>query len=463
MLTSTYYRRLDLFGVIVVFFKKSILAAAAVSFALSSAASAESLTNALAKAYANNPAMAAALISVKLASEDIVLRKAGKRPQVNLSATSQYSWADIGGVHTDSGTTSLNLQYNQRLFDGLKTDAQIDQARAVADATTQSLRNTEQNVLLSAATSYMDVVRDTNLASLRADNVKFLRAQVSSARNRLNIGEGTRIDVAQAEARLAQAVASYKSAVNSLRTSQASYVRWVGSKPSGLNSNFKFGSVLPRSLDDALRSAKANHPAIQTALAQVEAAKYGTDAALRAFGPTLDLIGSICAIDCGGGTAKGTSGSIRLTLAIPLYQGGSLGASARKANLSHIKAEVDARGTVNQVEESVISAWSGLQSSIALIESANAAVRSSQIALDGVIEERNVGQRTTLDVLNARAELTSAKEALYTAQRNKVVAAFSLVSAAGKLDAASLHLPVSIKSADGYRARVEDIWSELRD
>ncbi|MCZ4273169.1 TolC family outer membrane protein [Maritalea porphyrae] len=433
------------------------------SVTFSGFARAESLTNALAKAYTNNPAMAAALISVKLASEDIVLRKAGQRPQVNLSGTTQYSWASVGGSTTANTNTTLNLQYNQRLFDGFKTAAQIDQARAYANATTHSLRNTEQNVLLSAATAYMDVVRDTNLASLRADNVKFLRAQVSSARNRLNIGEGTKIDVAQAEARLAQSVAAYKSAVNSLRTSQASYVRWMGSKPSGLNSNFKFGNVLPRSLDEALRSAKANHPAIQTAMAQVEAAKFGTDAAMRAFGPTLDLIGSICAIDCGGGSSQGTSGSIRLTLAIPIYQGGALGASARKANLSHINAEVDARATVNQVEEAVISAWSGLQSSIALIESANAAVRSSQIALDGVIEERNVGQRTTLDVLNARAELTSANESLYTAQRNKVVAAFSLVSAAGKLDAASLHLPVTIQSADGYRARVEDIWGELRE
>lgn len=444
--------------------KKSVLAAVALSIAFTGVVSAESLTNALAKAYTNNPAMAAALISVKLASEDIVLRKSGKRPQVNLSATTQYSWADLGGTQSDSGSTSLNLQYNQRLFDGLKTDAQVDQARAYVDAATQGLRNTEQNVLLSAATAYMDVVRDTNLASLRADNVKFLRAQVSSAKNRLNIGEGTKIDVAQAEARLAQAVAAYKSSINSLRASQASYVRWMGVKPSGLNSNFKFGKILPRSLSEALVSAKANHPAIQTAIAQVEAAKYGTDAAMRAFGPTLDLIGSICAVDCGGGpSARGTSGSIRLTLSVPIYQGGSLGASARKANLAQINAEVDALGTVAQVEESVISAWSGLQSSIALIESANASVRSSQIALDGVIEERNVGQRTTLDVLNARAELTSSNEALYTAQRNKIVAAFSLVSAAGKLDAASLQLPVSIKSADGYRTRVEDIWAELRE
>ncbi len=451
-------------GVRVVFLKKKLIAAAALSLALSSVASAESLTNALAKAYTNNPAMAAALISVKLATEDIVLRKSGMRPQVGLSATTQYSWANSGGIHTGSGSSSVNLQYSQRLFDGLKTSAQIDQARALADAAAHGLRNTEQNVLLAAATAYMDVVRDTNLASLRAENVKFLRAQVSSARNRLNVGEGTKIDVAQAEARLAQSVASYKSAINSLRTAQASYVRWMGTKPTGLNSNFKFGKVLPRSLDNALRSARANHPAIKTARAQVEAASYNTDAALRAFGPTIDLIGSICAIDCGGGfAARGSSGSIRLTLAIPIYQGGALGATARKANLGHIRAEVDARSTVYQVEEAVVSAWGGLQSSIAFIESANASVRSGQIALDGVIEERNVGQRTTLDVLNARAELTSAKEALYTAQRNKIVAAFSLVSSTGRLDAASLHLPVSIQSADGYRANVEDIWGELRD
>lgn len=453
-----------LVGVIVVYLKKRLLAAAAAfSLVLSGGAYAESLTEALASAYKNNPAMAAALISVKLASEDIVLRKAGKRPQVNLSATTQYNWAFVGGGQSTSTSTTVNLQYNQRLFDGLKTEAQIDQARAFADGAKHSLRNTEQNVLLSAATAYMDVVRDTNLASLRAENVKFFQAQVSSAKSRLQIGEGTKIDVAQAEARLAQAVSSYKSAVNSLRTSQASYVRWMGSKPSGLNGNFKFGRALPTSLDAALASARANHPAIKTANAQVEAAKYGTDAALRAFGPTLDLIGSICAIDCGGAGARGHTGSIRLTLSIPIYQGGSLGASARKANLSYIKAEIDARAAADQVNEAVISAWSGLQSSIALIESAQAAVRSSQIALNGVIEERNVGQRTTLDVLNAQAELTSAKEALYTAQRNKVVAAFSLVASSGRLDAASLNLPVTIETGDGYRARVEDIWAELRD
>jgi len=446
-----------------VFSRISLVAATVFSVGLIQSASAESLTNALARAYTKNPAITSALLSVKIATEDIVMRKAGTRPTVGLNATTQLTAISSPGTTANSAKTTLNLSYNHRLFDNLKTPAQIDQARALADVASSGLRNTEQNVLLSAATAYMDVVRDTNLASLRAENVKFLRAQVSSAKNRLSIGEGTKIDVAQAEARLAQAVAAYKSGVNSLRTAQASYVRWMGAKPSGLNTNFKFGKSLPRTLDDALSSAKRNHPAIQSARAQVEAAKYGTDAALRAFGPTFDLIGSICALECGVGSQNGTTGSVRLQLSIPIYQGGTLGASARKANLSHVKAELDARSTQNQIEESVISAWSGLQSSTAMIESANASVKASQIALDGVIEEQKVGQRTTLDVLNARAELTSAKEGLYTARRNRVVAAFSLVAASGRLDAATLHLPVTIQTGDGYRAKVEDIWSELRD
>lgn len=452
-------------GVSKVFFKKSVVFAALIATAWSGSAQAESLTEALARAYVKNPAIASALVSVKMASEDIVMRKSGLRPQIGLSATSQYSFVMTSGTTTSSSATTLNVSYNQRLFDNLKTSSEIDQARSYADAAKYGLRNTEQNVLLSAATAYMDVVQNTNLASLRADNVKFLRAQVENARSRLNVGEGTKIDVAQAEARLAQAVASYKSAVNSLRTAQASYVRWIGAKPSGLNSNFRFGHVMPNSIDSALQSARRNHPAILTARAQVEAARFGTEAALRAFGPTLDLIGSICAIDClgGGATPNATQGSIRLTLSVPIYQGGLLGASARKANLGHIKSEIDAQVAANQVEESVISAWSGLQSSIAAIESAQAAVRSGQIALDGVIEERNVGQRTTLDVLNARAELTGAKESLYTSEYNRVVAAFSLIAATGRLDAASLNLPVQIQSSDGYRARIEDVWAELRE
>ncbi|MEX1179535.1 MAG: TolC family outer membrane protein [Cucumibacter sp.] len=435
------------------------------SLLIAPGARAESVTEALAFSYVNNPAIAAALYSVKIAAEDIALRQAGKRPTIAAGANLGYSWTVAGGTFTDSGSGSVMLSYNQRLFDNLQTEAQIDQARAMADAASEGLRNSEQNVLLSAATAYFDVVRDTELTSLRGDNVTFLQAQVNSAENRLNIGEGTRIDVSQAEARLAQAVAAYRAAVNSLQSSRAAYARWIGHPPTSLNPNFPFNGLLPASLDEALQAADANHPANLAQRAQVEAAKFASDAAMRAFGPTLDLVGSISSAFTTSPVvpSPSVSGSIGLSLTVPLYAGGALGGSARIANLAQTQTELQAQVTYAQVRESVIAAWSGLQTAIALIESAESAVRASEFALDGVIEERNVGQRTTLDVLNARAELTSANEALISAKRNRYVASFALIAAAGRLSAAELNLPVSIRSANAYRAGVEDNWSEMRE
>jgi len=439
----------------------------AVSLALflalsTNAARADSLLEALAQAYANNPAISSALLSVKIAAEDIALRQSGQRPNVGLSASSGYNYTVAGGTTTQAQSSSFSLTYTQRLFDNLVTRSQIDQAAAFADVATEGLRNSEQNVLLAAATAYLDVARDTRLSALRADNMSFLQAQVKSARDRLEIGEGTRIDLSQAEARHAQSIASYRSAVSSLQASQASYQRWIGTKPSNVASGFSFGSILPASVDAAMNSAKINHPANLSARAQIAAAQFGTDAALRAFGPTLDLVGSV-GLATGTGMPAAATGSLRFTLNIPIYAGGRLGASARQANLRQIQTELDALVTAGQVQESVVAAWTGMQTARSQIAAAKLGVTAAKDALAGMIEERNVGQRTTLDVLNARAELTLTQETLILAERGRIVAGFSLIAAAGNLNAAALRLPVQIRSADGYRANVADIWAELRD
>lgn len=426
-------------------------------------ARAESLIEALASAYLNNPALASALYSVKIASEGIAASRAGNRPHIDASASATLSDTIAGGTSTGTASGSVGLSYSQRLFDNLRTSAAIDQARALADAAAEGLRNAEQNVLLAAATAFIDVVRDTELASLRSDNVSFLKAQVESAQDRLSIGEGTRIDVSQAESRLAQAVAAYRSAVNSLQSSRASYARWIGHPPNSPAASYDFDGMLPASLDEALAAADARHPANLSARAQVEASKFATDAALRAFGPTLDLIGGISSSVSTTGTSPATTGTISLKLAIPLYSGGALGSGARAASLRQTQAELDAQDAYNQVRESAIAAWSGMQTAIAQIASANSAVQASQLALDGVIEERRVGQRTTLDVLNARAELITSREALINAKYGRFLSYFSLLAAVGRLNAADLGLPVAIRSADGYRQNVEDIWKEMRD
>lgn len=436
----------------------------AVTLLMSTAATrAETLLEALTAAYVNNPNIMSALLSVKSAAEDIALRKAGKLPTISAGIDYSASWS-VGGPNgsTTSQGLSTGLTYQHRLFDNFRTDAQIEQARALSELSKYALRNAEQNVLLSVAQAYMGVVRDTQLVSLREENVSFFAAQVNSASERLRIGEGTRLDVSQAEARQAQAVALYRAGIASLQTSQASYERWVGRKPRNLTSGFQFDGLVPASVDLAMSRAEEQNPAILTARASIRAAQAGADAADAAFGPTLDLIGSLCAIGCFGGFEPNMSGSVRLSLSVPLYSGGSLGASMRKANLETIRSEVDALATRDQVRESVISAWSTLQNATAQIESTRTATEAGQLVLEGVIQERDVGTRTTLDVLNAQAELTTARENLIVAQANRVIASFALIAATGRLSAEDLNLRVEIKSGDEYTAKVEDIWQELR-
>lgn len=427
-------------------------------------ASAESLFSAFKYAYLNNPNIMSALLSVKASAENISLAKAAKRPAIGASADYSASFS-VTDRFTDANTsTQLGMSYRQNLFDNSRTAANVESARAGVEVQIYALRNAEQNVLLSVANAYISVVRDTQLVKLRQENVAFFEAQVSSANERLRIGEGTRIDVSQAQARQAQAVASYRAAIASLQASQASFERWVGHKPRNLSLSYNFGGLLPRSVDAAVTQAQSNHPAVLTARAAIRAAQAGSDAAAADFGPTLDLIGSLCAINCLGGSSTAVTGSVRLTLSVPIYQGGALGANVRKANIQQIKSEVDALSARDQVTEAVISAWATLQQAVSQIESAQSGVTAGQSVLEGLVQERDVGQRTTLDVLNARADLTSAQEGLIQATATRYIASFSLIAATGRLSATDLGLGVGehTDEAEVYAAKVEDVWQELR-
>ena len=444
---------------------KSLARASAIALVLAvvpGVAQAMSLRDALEYAYANNPNIMSALLSVKSSAENIALAEAGKRPQISASATARGNWSVTGGTYTTGSSYALGLDYRQTLFDSFKTESEIEQARALTELSKYALRNEEQNVLLSVAQAYMDVLSNSQLVQLRSENVSFFQAQLDSADTRLRLGEGTQIEVSQARTRLAAAVAGQRSAMANLQAAQASFERWVGRKPQNLTSSFNFNGMLPKSLDSAMSQADAQHPAVLTARAAVRAAAAGTDAARAAFGPTLNLIGSLCGINCFGPGQTGMSGSVSLSLSVPIYSGGALGASVRKANIEHIKSEVDALSTRDQVREAVAASWASLQNATAQIESAQSQVSSAQLVVDGTIQERDVGQVTTLDVLNAQAELTSAREVLITASASRVIASFALLASTGRLSAPDLNLNVSVHSADGYIATVEDVWQELR-
>ncbi|HVW93312.1 MAG TPA: TolC family outer membrane protein [Devosia sp.] len=437
-----------------------------------SAAQAESLKAALTAAYAHNPTITSALTAVKVASESIALRKAATLPTIGATAGISDSFSSLptlGGI-ANSPSASVGLGYNQTLFDNHKTDAQVEQARALVEVATQQLRSTEASVLTSVVQAYMNVILNTQLVQLRTDTVTFYQSQVKAAQDRQNIGEGTKIDVAQAQASLASAVAAQKAAQASLQTAQASYLHWVGHKPLNLSSDYNFGTLIPVTVDRALALADSINPAILAAKASIRAAQAGTDAAIAAFGPSVGLSGSIGPTFTGsfgapagtgtGGTAA-LAGKVGLSLSLPIYAGGALGAAERSANLSEIKSSLDAQAAIDQVNEAVVTAWSTLQNASAQIESAKSAVDAGQLALQGVIQERDVGQKTTLDVLNQEATLTTSKEALISASANKIIAAFALIATTGKMSPHDLGLNTPTKSATAYTAEVEDTYEEL--
>jgi outer membrane protein len=402
------------------------------------------------------------LLNVKATAENIALAKSAQRPTIGASASVTQNFVPGSPLPMPTGTVGASI--NQTIFDNFKSDADIEAARALTEASRYALQNAEQNVLLAVVQAYMGVIQNTQLVQLRQANVKFYQAQVDSANDRLKIGEGTKIDVSQAQARLAQGTASYQAAVSALQTSQATYERYVGHKPRNLTSSYSLGKLLPRSVDAAVKEAVAANPAILSAKAAIRAAQANSDAANAAFGPTLSAAGSLGATVFGGGptTPSVPTASVKFSLTVPIYGGGAFGASIRKANINQVKSEVDALAARDQVKESVITAWSTLQNASAQIASANSAESAGDLSLQGTIQERDVGQATTLDVLNAQSELTSVKEGLIQASASKVIASFALVAATGHLTAADLGLNVEVKTGEDYIAKVEDVWADRR-
>lgn len=432
------------------------------------AAQAQSITQALTTAYDHAPDLQSALLAAKSSAENVALANAGKRPTIGLGVGSTYAWTagqtaqNPTGDFTGSQTYTAGLEYNQTIFDNFKTDADIEAARAGAEAAEHGIRNTEQTVLLNVVEAYMSVLSGRQLVALRQENNSFFQAQLQSAQDRLDVGEGTRIDVAQAQARLAQGDAAYRAALSQLEISQATFQRYVGAPPSNLSASHNYASLIPNSLQAAISEAEVGHPAILMAKAAIRAAQAGSDSAQAAGGPKATISGNVNTGYNSRSGGQGLNGSFGFQISVPIYAGGSIGASVRKANIEQIKSEVDAMSSYDQIREAVIAAWAGIQSADAQISAANAAVSAGTTVLDGVIQERDLGTRTTLDVLNSQAELTTARESLINASSNKVIATFSLLSAMGRLTATNLGLPVEVKSAVRYNQAVEDVWQELR-
>jgi outer membrane protein len=437
-------------------------------FALASPVAAETMSSALVRAYVGNPDLNQQRAGVRAQDENLPRASSLGRPTVTADGQFGYNYLDTtqGGVRTRGSTppTAVGLTVTQNLFNGNRTQNSVRQAESNIFGSRENLRTTEENVLQNGATAYMNVLRDTAILDLRRNNITVLEEQLRQTRDRFNVGEVTRTDVAQAESSLASSRSDYFTAQANLQNSVANFRQIIGVEPTRLEPARTIEALLPKDMGTAVVLALEEHPVVQAALHAVDAAALQVKLVEGELYPTLNVVGNVQHQTDYIGVRNATflNGSVVGQLSVPIYEGGEVYARARQAKETLAQARLQADLQRDTVRAAVVSAWGSLDSAKAVIQSAKAAVKSAEIALDGIREEARVGQRTTFDVLFAQQTLLNTRVSLVSAQRDRVVASYNVMAAIGRLSAANLSLNVAEYDPTVHFEQVKDKWIGLR-
>ncbi|UUX50079.1 TolC family outer membrane protein [Nisaea acidiphila] len=424
--------------------------------------SAETLSEVLAYTYRTNPTLNTARANLRVTDEGVPRAKGGWRPTVSSTLSIGYSNFD-----TETSTSSSNgdttpkdatLTVTQPLYRGGRTEADVNQAEFSVQRERANMFGTEQQTLLDALTVYMNVIRDQSVLELQQKNLERLETQLRATRDRFEVGEVTRTDVAQSEARVARADADLIQAEGNLISSRVAFERVVGYVPGDL-SDPDIEIVLPESRESAVEQSVVNNYSLISAKFDERRLIEVIDLVYGELLPSVNLIGSAdYTKDSGLNDDETTEFSVTAQVQIPIYQKGQVSARVRAAkedaNRSRIAVESIRRDTVDLAARAY-EAW---QTSVAAISALEAGVTAADIALQGVEQEATVGARTVLDVLDAEQELLDAQVSLVGANRNEVVAAYTLLLAMGNLTAGDLGLDVEFYDYDKHYRDVSDKW-----
>jgi outer membrane protein len=422
------------------------------------------MTHALASAYSFNPEINSARAQTRSDDENVPIARSGLRPIITAFSTVTGSHTDLSGPvgdRTAFGAT-IGLEVVQSLFRGFRVRNAIRESEAGVLASRELLRNTVQNVLFDSATIYMDVIRDAAILDLRRRNVLFLEEQVRTASERFEVGENTRTDVAQARARLANSRAAVSLAESNLATSQAVYRQLIGHDPHQLTDGFPYGRLVPESIGQAVVVGQNGHPVILASIHQADAQAFVVKQVEGELLPTVGVEGQFAHDESFDTNSDPNAVTLTGRITVPLYQGGAVSARIRQAKEQYGLRKIEIDLARDQVRAAVVSAWAQAEAAREAIDAANEGVGAAEIALSGVQEEQRVGQRTTLDVLDAQRELLLAREVLVVAEHDLVVASFALLSAMGRLTAEALQLPVVVYDPTEHYRAVRDKWYGVR-
>lgn len=419
--------------------------------------SAQTIDDALVGAYRTNPQLLSSRAQLRALDEGVAQALSGWRPTVTLNGSIGKARDTNRTTNTVTDSTTLterirspdsaSLQISQPLYRGGQTEAQVSQAENNVQSGRASLQSIEQQVLLAAATAYTNLLRDQAILDLNISNEQVLARQLEAVRDQFRVGEVTRTDVAQSEARLEQARATRTQAEGNLANSRATYERVVGVLAPMTLAAAHLPPNLPRSVEE-VRNSLVNNPDYIAARFNEKAAADAVDVILGQKLPTVNLTGILQRnTETGGGFGRGVqqdNGTVALTVTMPLYQAGLTDAQARQAKQTAGQRRIDIETSRRSTAEVGVQNWDALYSARAQIQSLQAQVRAATIAHEGVSEEQRVGLRTVIEVLNAEQDLFIARVNLVSAQRDEIVFAYQLALTVGRLLATDLGLPVEI-------------------
>ena len=435
---------------------------------------AETLREALVKAYNTNPTITGQRAALRATDEGVPIARSAGIPSISAN----------GGVNNNLTPSTNTLASPQReatgntqltvpIYQGGAVSGSIRAAETRVEAGRATLRGTESDLFTAVVGAYMDVIRDQSVVSLNQQNVHVLDVNLQASRDRFQVGDLTRTDVAQSEARLALARAQLEGAEASLITSRESYIRIIGSPPTDLQTPPLLPS-LPGSPDIAVNQALQDNPALQAAAKQRDATKYDVQVARSNRLPKLSVIvggnyyNYLGSLGSGTGVQVGQNGTYAtagVALNVPIFQGGRVGAQVRQAEALRSQSIEAATATERGVVAQTRSAYAVWRSSQQVINSSETAVNANKLSLEGVRAENSVGTRTILDILNAEQELLNSQVTLVTARRDAYVAGFALLASMGRaqakdlgLDGGPLYNPVA--NYDRVRRRLSDFSSD---
>jgi outer membrane protein len=443
------------------------------------------MESALVQAYRNNPQLNGQRAATRATDENVPTALSGYRPKVTgtASASENYletltknqtpgmllppgQFATYSKAQSAAAGYSAGLTVTQTLLNGFQTGNRTRQAEGQVFAARETLRTTDQTILLNAATAYMNLLQTAAILELQRSNVNVLEVTLRQTRDRFGAGEVTRTDVAQAESRLAAGRSQLSLAESNYATAQAQYQQVIGvPAPARLSPAAPVDRLSPRTLDGAYARGRTEHPTITAAMYNVDVAVDQVKIAEGALAPTLSAVGNVqksYGPVQSPGMLETLNASVAVQYSVPIYQGGSEYAAIRQAKEILGQRRLDLDTARDQVQASIAQAWGQLEAAKAQINATQAQVTAAEVALNGVRDEARVGQRTTLDVLNAQQDLVNARVALVTAQRDRVVASYTLLAAVGSLSPQVLGLKIEVYDPVVHYHQVRDAWAGVR-